>query len=209
MNPYYRDDWVTIYNGDCLEVMKEFPDKYFDLCLTDPPYGIGKLWVGGKGHGWGRARLQGEERNIWDNTPAKRDSFDEIFRISNNQIIWGGNYFNLPISRGWLIWNKPERNFSLAEAEMAWTSKDMVIRVFDYRRSDSNRKHPTQKPLALMKWCLGFFPKAITVIDPFMGSGTTLRACKDLGRKCTGIEINEDYCDIAVQRLAQEVLPIY
>jgi len=96
----------------------------------------------------------------------------------------------------------------LAEAELAWTTRDNVIRVFDCRRSDPDREHPTQKPLDLMRWCLGFFPEAQTVLDPFMGSGTTLRAAKDLGRKAIGIEIEERYCEIAAKRMAQEVLAL-
>jgi site-specific DNA-methyltransferase (adenine-specific) len=190
-----------IYNMDCLAFMKTLPDKCIDLVLTDPPYGIGELWVGGKGHGWGKAREQGEVRNEWDSKTPSQEVFDEIIRVSKNQIIWGGNYFNLPISRGWLIWNKPERGFSLAEAELAWTSRDMVIRVFDCHRSDTGRTHPTQKPLNLMEWCLTFFPDALTVFDPFLGSGTTAVACKQLGRNFIGCEISPEYCKIAQQRL--------
>ncbi len=197
-----------LYNLDCLKYMKTCPDKSFDLVLTDPPYGIGELWVGGKGHGWGNARKQGEVRNEWDSQTPNQEYFDEIMRVSKNQIIWGGNYFNLPTSRGWLIWNKPERGFSLAEAELAWTSRDMVMRVWDGHRSDTGRKHPTQKPLELMEWCLNFFPEADLVFDPFMGSGTTAVACKKLGRKCVGIEIDENYFKIAQDRLKQGVLPI-
>lgn len=195
-----------VIQGDCLEVMKTFKDNQFDLVLTDPPYGIGKLWVGGKGHGWGNARKQGEVRNEWDNTTPSQEYFDEMLRVSKHQIIWGGNYFDLPVSRGWLVWNKPERNFTLAEAELAWTSRDMVIRVGDFNRSESDRKHPTQKPLKLMRWCLTFFPEAKTVLDPFMGSGTSCRAAKDMGKEYVGVEINPEYYKIAEERLRQEVL---
>jgi DNA modification methylase len=104
------------------------------------------------------------------------------------------------------VWNKPERGFSLAEAELAWTSRDNVVRVFDGNRSDPGREHPTQKPIKLMTWCLSFFPDAASVLDPFMGSGTTLRAAKDLGRKAIGIEVEERYCEIAARRMRQEVL---
>ena len=196
----------NIIQGDCLEEMRKFPDNHFDLVLTDPPYGIGKKWVGGKGHGWGKAREQGEARNEWDSTTPSQEYFDEIMRVSKNQVIWGGNYFNLPVSRGWLVWNKPERNFTLAEAELAWTSRDMVIRVGNYPRSEYDREHPTQKPLKLFKWCLTFFPDAKTVLDPYAGSGTTLRACKDLGLDCTVIEISPKYVEIIKKRERQEVL---
>ena len=192
--------------GDCLEVMQGFKDNQFDLVLTDPPYGIGHLSTGGSSGGWANTRSQDAERMNWDDKTPSQEYFDEIFRVSKHQIIWGGNYFVLPVSRGWLVWNKPERGFSLAEAELAWTSKDMVIRVGDFNRSESDRKHPTQKPVKLFKWCLVKFPEAKTILDPFMGSGTTLRACKDLGLDGTGIEINPDYVKIAQDRLKQEVL---
>jgi len=122
-------------------------------------------------------------------------------------IVWGGNHFALPPSRGWLVWNKPERGFTLAEAELAWTNMDRVIRVCDCRRSDPHRTHPTQKPLAVMKWCIKQAPADCqTILDPFMGSGTTLRAAKDLGRRAIGVEISEAYCEIAANRLRQGVL---
>lgn len=188
--------------GDCLEVMKKLPDKCVDLVLTDPPYGIAKKWVGGKGHGWGKARKEGEVRNEWDLEAPSQELFNEIIRVSKNQIIWGGNYFNLPASRCWLVWNKPERNFSLAEAELAWTSFDKVVRVFDCHRSDTGRVHPTQKPIKLMKWCIDkYSDENMTILDPFLGSGTTAVACKQLNRNFIGIEISPEYCKIAEERL--------
>jgi site-specific DNA-methyltransferase (adenine-specific) len=105
------------------------------------------------------------------------------------------------------VWTKPERDFSLSEAELAWTSRDAVIRVFDGVRSDVGRQHPTQKPLALMTWCISKMSAVGSVLDPFMGSGTTLVAAKQLGRNAIGIEIEERYCEIAAKRLSQEVLP--
>lgn len=188
--------------------MRELPDKCIDLVLTDPPYGIAKTWVGGFSdkHGWGKAGAEASVRNEWDDKIPGIEYFNEIFRVSKNQIIWGGNYFPLPVSRGWLVWNKPERNFTLAEAELAWTSRDMVIRVLDFHRSDTGRQHPTQKPLDLMRWCLNFFPDCKTVLDPFAGSGTTLRAAMDLQKDFIGIEISPDYCQIAENRLKQQVL---
>jgi site-specific DNA-methyltransferase (adenine-specific) len=198
----------TIYNEDCLETMKRMPDNFVDLIVTDPPYGIASVWKGGGGHGWGKARKEGVFRNKWDEKPPSKEIFDEMFRVSKNQIIsWGGNYFVLPTSRCWLVWNKPERNFTLAEAELAWTSFDKVVRVKDCNRSDTDRKHPTQKPLKLMRWCISNYSEPTDIIyDPFMGSGTTARACKDLGRNFIGSEISKEYCDIAEQRLGQGVL---
>jgi len=181
--------------------MKEMGDKSVDLILTDPPYGIARVWKGGSSGGWGKSRKETSERNFWDNKTPDKIYFDEIFRISKNQIIWGGNYFELPISRGWLIWNKPERNFTLSEAELAWTSRDMVMRVLDCHRSDSNRKHPTQKPEKLMEWSLSFFPETKSVFDPFMGSGTTGVACKKTGVDFTGCELDPTYFTIAKKRI--------
>lgn len=206
--PYYEDAkaGITIYHGDCRDILPTLGPV--DLILTDPPYGIGAIWKGGKGHGWANAREQGKERNQWDAESPDAATIAQVLAGGKDAIVWGGNYFDLPISRGWLIWNKPERNFTLAEAELAWTSKDMVIRVFDCHRSDADRRHPTQKPVGLMRWCLSFFPDAQTILDPFMGSGTTLRAAKDLGRKAIGIEIEERYAEIAAKRLAQEVMAL-
>ena len=204
MKPYYADESVTLYHGDCREVLPTL--ESVDLLLTDPPYGIASVWTGGRSHGWGNARSDSGVRNGWDAAAPDKALLDLMLSKATDAVIWGGNYFPLPVSRGWLIWNKPERNFTLAEAELAWTSRDMVIRVADLPRSEVGRQHPTQKPLSLMRWCLGFFPKAETVIDPFAGSGTTLRAAKDLGRSAIGIEAHEPYCEIAARRLDQGVL---
>ena len=202
VDPYYCDDSVCIIHGDCREIVPEL--GRFDLLLTDPPYGIGHVWKGGSGHGWGKAREQGGLRNSWD---AEAPDIEPLLRVCDVQIIWGGNYFVLPQSRGWLVWNKPERGFTLSEAELAWTNRDTVIRVFDHHRSDSGRKHPTQKPLKLMAWCIKLAgDDAKIILDPFAGSGTTGRAAKDLGRKAVLIEIEERYCEVAARRMGQEVL---
>jgi site-specific DNA-methyltransferase (adenine-specific) len=206
MTPYYADDSVTLYHGDCREVLPTL--EHFDLLLTDPPYGIGGVWKGGFSgkHGWGKAGDESGVRNEWDATAPDESTIALLLASADDAVIWGGNYFALPPSRGWLVWNKPERNFTLAEAELAWTSRDMVIRVADLPRSEAGRQHPTQKPLSLMHWCLRFFPKAATVVDPFAGSGTSLVAAKTIGLKSVGIEAHERYCEIAARRLAQDTL---
>jgi site-specific DNA-methyltransferase (adenine-specific) len=204
LNPYYQDDHVTLYHGDCLEVVPLL--RPVDLLLTDPPYGIAAIWQGGRGHGWGKTKTEQTVRNQWDIAAPSADSIGLLLSKAKEAVIWGGNYFTLPPSRGWLVWNKPERNFTLAEAELAWTSRDMVIRVCDLPRSDVGREHPTQKPLRLMQWCLSFFPNAQTVLDPYCGSGTTLVAAKALGRRAVGIELEERYCEVAAKRLLQDVL---
>lgn len=210
IEPYYDRDGITIYHADCREILPLLKPGSIDLVLTDPPYGIAGKWQGGfkEDAGWSKADASREARNAWDDAPPDPETLNQIIGMAKNAVIWGGNYFPLPPSRGWLVWNKPERNFTLAEAELAWTNRDNVIRVADLPRSDYGREHPTQKPLRLMKWCIGFFPDAQTILDPFMGSGTTLRAAKDLGRRAIGIELEERYCEVAVRRLQQSVLPL-
>lgn len=206
MKPYYTEGGIAIYHGDCREVLPSLPPA--DLLLTDPPYGIAALWKGGSGHGWERASALGAERNEWDGLPPSDETLQLCLSKADYAIIWGGNYFTLPPSRCWLVWNKPERGFTLAEAELAWTNIDAVVRVWDCRRSDPDRQHPTQKPLSLMKWCIQKASTAQTVLDPFMGSGTTLVAAKQLNRRAIGIEIEERYCELAAKRLAQGVLEL-
>ena len=196
---------VTLHLGDCLEFMRGMDAGSVDAVVTDPPYGIANVWKGGAGSGWGVARLATPQRNGWDAAPPDKSVFDELLRVSKQACIWGGNHFDLPKSRGWLVWVKPERGFSLSEAELAWTSRDMPMRVFDANRSDQGRQHPTQKPLSLMTWCLDVLriPRGATVFDPFMGSGTTGVACVRTGRKFIGCEIDAQYFAIAQRRIAE------
>lgn len=202
--PYWKspDGAATVYCGDCMKILPTLPKV--DALITDPPYGIADKWVGGFNtkHGWGKAKDESVLRNEWDVRPLDKPTLDLILASAKQSIIWGGNYFELPPSRCWLIWNKPERGFSLAEAEMAWTNRDNVVRVFDAPRSEPDRTHPTQKPLSLMLWCAE--KTTGDILDPFMGSGTTGVAAIRLGRKFIGIEISEKYCVIAVERIKTE-----
>lgn len=198
-NPYYADDAVALIHADCREVLPTL--GRFDLLLTDPPYGIGFAAQPTK---WQRAA--GKTAKDWDNETV---SLDMVLGLAEKSIIWGGNYYLLPPSRGWLVWYKPDSPPSMSHVELAWTSMDMNASIFNRSISSTNAErvgHPTQKPLALMAWCLSFAPDAVTVLDPFAGSGTTGRACKDLGRKCVLIEREEKYCEIAAKRMLQEVL---
>lgn len=190
--------------GDCLVVMQEL--GRFDACLTDPPYGIDYGRAGGfsASHGWGSWR----ENVEWDTDRPSKEVFRLILEGSKEQIIWGGNYFAdlLPPSMRWLSWDKGQRDFSLADIELAWTSQQKAARVFDYARGKAvkdGKVHPTQKPVALMEWCLGFVPKAKTILDPFMGSGTTLVACQRLGRAGTGVELKPEYFEAACRRVEE------
>ena len=183
--------------GDCLPVMRGLPNV--DAVLTDPPYGIRADENPVRGiHRHGKTR--------WDRNRPDKIVFDEILKIAPQQIIWGGNYFSdyLPPRMRWLVWDKGQREFSLADFEMAWTSQNKAARAFDYPRNlalQDGKKHPTQKPLELMRWCLGFLKDAQTILDPFMGSGTTGVACVKEGKSFVGIEIDPDYFEIACERV--------
>jgi len=201
--PYYDHAGITIYNCDCREVLP-FLDPV-DLVLTDPPYGIGFA-----SQPTNYQRAKGFEKKSWDNEPVSLAILTHVRAISLDQCIWGGNYYALPPTRGWLAWYKRDGPESFGDFELAWTTRDAVTRLLDHTISATNKErvgHPTQKPLKLMTWCLGFFPDAKTILDPFMGSGTTLVAAKLMGRKAIGIEIEEKYCEIAVERLAQDCIP--
>ena len=176
--------------GDCLEVMPLLGKV--DAVVTDPPYGIGIT----KSNRLATSRgLGGKD---WDDKPADLSTFPDV-----PSIIWGGNYFDLPPTRCVLVWDKNNAGRDFADFEMAWTNLDMVARRIVMRpmNMDGGKQHPTQKPVALMKWCLGFLPNATTILDPFMGSGTTLVACEKLGRQGIGIELDPDYFAIACKRV--------
>ena len=211
----------TIYNEDCLETMKRMPDKSIDLILTDPPYGIGISktgLVGGSDSKSKLAKLKQYTASDWDAKIPSREVFEEMFRVSKNQVIFGGNYFveYLQNSPCWIVWDKDNGNTSFADCELAWTSFDTSVRLKRYRwngmlqenmKHKEERYHPTQKPVPLMRWILAKYAKEGDVIyDPFMGSGTTARACADLGFAYIGSEISKEYCDIAEERLRQGVL---
>lgn len=200
LTPFYEEPAAKIYCGDCRKIAPLLPD--FDLLLTDPPYGLRDRLQGGT---WGKS-FEGDYQT-WDAAAPPEWVLQMLMSKTRWQIVWGGNYFALPPSRGWLVWNKPERGLTIADAEIAWTNLDRNIRTFDSPRNpDGKRVHPTQKPVELMSWCFNQTPEIKTVFDPYMGSGTTLVAAKLRGIKAVGIETNEDYCKLAVARLAQGVL---
>lgn len=210
--PYYQDKQITIYLGDCAEVMPEL--GIYDLLLTDPPYGINRDGQAGDLIGAAGAR-KAHEFGGWDAKPPNAAVFKEMFISSCNQIIWGANYFvdRLPVARGWLVWNKIQRILQ-SDGELAYTSFDIPLRICDMSRGELNAdgtQHPTQKPVSLMKWCiaLGCLNKrAISILDPFCGSGSTLVAAKEMGHRATGIEISERYAEIAAKRLSQNQLEL-
>lgn len=214
MKPYYERNGITIYHGDCREILPHLPKV--DLVLTDPPYGIGAYKTGSMGGGV-LAKQSRFAPVSWDDAPIDATTVSQVVNAGRKAILWGGNYFELPPQSCWLVWDKVNGSNNFADCELAWTNLGGAVRKKSFRwqgmlqedmANKETRQHPTQKPIQVMTWCLSFFPEAKTILDPFMGSGTTLVAAKNLGRKAIGIEIEEKYCEIAVKRLAQEVLAL-
>lgn len=201
--------------GDCLPIMRTFKDKQFDLVLCDPPYGIGassKKFINGTSK---TKKDYYEDGEGWDTAIPSKEYFDEIFRISKNQVIWGGNYFieYLYNTRCFLVLDKTIHGNSYADCEMAWTSFDKVARIKAFNiavTTADGRVHPTQKPLELFRWILeNYSDEEMKILDPFMGSGTTLVAAKQLNRNAVGIEISPEYCAIAQKRLDTTPTPMF
>jgi len=181
--------------GDCREILPTL--GRVDAVVTDPPYGIGIT----KSNRLAVSRGMGGKN--WDDEPIGPDVIAQMRGMSEYQIIWGGNYFDLPPTRAPLVWDKNNAGRDFADFELAWTNIDMVARRIILRpmNMDGGKVHPTQKPIQVMQWCLGFLPASQTILDPFMGSGTTGVACVKTGRRFIGIEIDEDYFDIACERI--------
>lgn len=193
---------ITLYRGDSREILPTLAKA--DAVVTDPPYGIGassKKFI----NGTSKTNKDYYADVCWDVAPPDAEMFRIILDSARDAIIWGGNYFPLPPSRCFLVWDKTIHGNSYADCELAWTTLDKVARIKALNMVAANqdgRVHPTQKPLDLMKWCLAQIPKAGTILDPFMGSGTTGVAAVKLGRKFTGIEIEPRYFDIACKRIS-------
>lgn len=221
--PYYDHGGITIYHGDCRDILPSL--GRFDLLLTDPPYGIGLDTANASREYSPGARAAGKGWRCVDHPPVHGDDepFDPapLMGASSAHILWGANNYasKLPDSPCWLAWDRKcgrgaDTNATEAELAAVLGHRFTTVSVFRHmwtgyqRDSEVGRRvlHPTQKPVALMRWCLSFFPEARTVVDPYMGSGPVARACKDAGLRYVGIEIVEKYCEIAVRRLAQEVL---
>lgn len=215
IEPYFRTDNGVLYCADCLEVMKHIPEKSIDLVLTDPPYGID---IHNKNKSRGKL-CDAKDYGIieWDKRIPKKEIFDIMFLISKNQIIFGGNYFieYLKNSSCWIVWDKVNYSNDFADCELAYTSLGSAIRMFKFQwngmlqgdmKNKQIRVHPTQKPIQLMEWCLcNYSNKLDSIINPFLGSGTTAVACEKLNLKWIGIELSEKYCAIAKKRILNEV----
>ncbi len=203
----------TLYQADCAELLPTL--GRFDAVITDPPYGILNLeGVGStaavrksprqQGSGALKNRILNTSNVEWDIAPTA-EVFEQIRRMSTAQVIWGGNYFPLPPARAILVWDKEQPWPNFSQVELAWTSLSRPAAIFRLSgtRGTPEKVHPTQKPLALMAWCLGFLPDAVTVLDPFLGSGTTGVAAVQMGRSFTGIERDAGYFAIACKRIEQ------
>ena len=195
---------ATLFLGDCLEILPALPKV--DACVTDPPYGIGEAK---KNHA-SRDRFHVSREygtSDWDNKTAD-EAISLAVDMARQSVVFGGNYYRLPPASCWLVWDK-ENSGDFADAELAWTNTKGAVRLLRHRwngmirasERDTQRVHPTQKPIVVMEWAIGF-TAAETILDPFMGSGTTGVACANLGRKFIGIEIEERYFDIACERIA-------
>ena len=198
---------ATIYNMDCMELLKATPDKFYDLAIVDPPYGIGGDSLHSnralKGAGKLKNRALNTGNTKWDIAP-EQEYFNELKRVSKNQIIWGGNYFDMPKSRGVICWDKcqPWPNFSAWE--MAWTSFDCVARIFRFDNRTSDKIHPTQKPISLYEWLLATYAKDCkTILDTHLGSGSHAIACNNLGFELTACELDKDYYEASIKRIQQ------
>lgn len=197
-------DKVTYIHGDCMDYMRSLPDNAFDLAVVDPPYSKAGGNVGRTGGTW--AAKYGTSIRNWDIAPSD-EYFKELFRVSRNQIIWGGNYFNLPPTRCFLIWRKLSisEDFTMAMAEYAWTSFDGNAKVFDCApqgKKNDPRIHPCQKPIALYKWILERYAKqGDRILDTHLGSGSSAIAAQLLGFDFVGIEIDDAYYNAAVNRI--------
>lgn len=188
----------TLYLGDCRDILPTLGKV--DAVVTDPPYGV--LAESGSA---ATRRSSGNKTDgvmSWDIAPTK-ELISVLQRQSKNQMFWGGCHLELGPTFGYLIWDKEIDGLNFGEVEFCWTNSKFAPRIFRYRafNVDGGKQHPTQKPIELMKWCLGFLPDAQTILDPFMGSGTTGVACAKLGRKFIGIELEPKYFDIACKRI--------
>ena len=209
------DTWqsgdVTLYLGDCMDVMQGMDDKSVDAVITDPPYGIGeaagknasrtKIWVA---KDYGNA--------TWDNERVDGQYINAMLGIGKEIVLFGGNYYAdlLPPSSSWIVWDKVNGKNDFADCELAWTSHDRAVRKIEWtwngfiRRGGDIKYHPTQKPLGVMRWIIGNYTYPLdTIFDPFMGSGTTGVACVQLGRKFIGIELEPKYFEIAKKRIQE------
>jgi site-specific DNA-methyltransferase (adenine-specific) len=193
-----REPISQVTNEDCMELMSRYPDKYFELAIVDPPYGIGISK---------NPFRQKHSKKIWDDAIPKENYFTELFRVSKNQIIWGGNYFNLEPTQCFIIWDKiqPE-NFSSAMCEMAWTNFEKPAKIIRKRvvNSEANKIHPTQKPVKLYEWILkNYASEGDKILDTHLGSGSSRIAADKMGFDFYACELDSDYFEAQEKRFKE------
>jgi len=203
-NEYDGRSKIRLYNCDCMEFLKNVPDKFYELAIVDPPYGLNitKIW-GDEKYGYKQW-----DKKEWDVKSPDKSYFDELFRVSKNQIIWGANHFITDINKnsaGWIVWDKGQRNFTLADGEMAWTSFDKAMRIFSYSRASANKEerfHINQKPINLYKWILeNYAIKGDKILDTHFGSLSIGIACWDMSYNLDACELDPEYYESAKNRL--------
>lgn len=193
------------YNMDCLQGMKEFPDKYFDLAIVDPPYGISVKHNMGRRKG---GKKSDYPKAYWDKTIPSKDYFEELFRVSKKQVIWGGNYFDLPPTKCFLIWRKPQisEDVSFSMCEYAWTNLDGTAKEWVGMSNEKDRIHVTQKPVALYEWILTRYAKdGDIILDTHVGSASSLIACYNTNHEFVGFELDKHYYELSKARLETEM----
>jgi len=198
-------DKIEITNEDNMVLMARYPDKYFDLAIVDPPYGININESIGRYKG---QKHSGQKKITWDNETPKQEYFNELFRVSKNKIIWGGNYFNLPPTKCFLIWDKLfSEDLSFSMYEMAWTSFFSTAKGFKFNPAlDRPKRHPTQKPIELYKWLLDKYAKqGDKILDTHLGSGSIAIACHDYGFELTACELDAEYYENAIKRIKTHI----
>jgi site-specific DNA-methyltransferase (adenine-specific) len=229
--PCYRLPFLSLFHADCMEIMKQYPDKYFDLAIVDPPYGIG---INKGGHTLaGNGNFKGGNFKVkatkytggeWDNEPPNKEYFDEVFRISKNQIIWGANHFihQMPISSScWIVWDKDNGESFQADCELAWTSFNTAVRKFSWRwwgllqqnmANKQKRIHPTEKPIQLYEFLIKEYSKPnFKILDTHFGSGSIALAVDKANRldkmnlHLTACEIDKEYIDKAIKRISESI----
>jgi site-specific DNA-methyltransferase (adenine-specific) len=200
---------MKITNEDNMELMARYEDKYFDLAIVDPPYGIGV--DGNKEQRWADGSLKRKAHKLkgWDSDIPSEQYFKELFRVSKNQIIWGGNYFTeyLKPTKAWVFWYKAQQGLTMSDGELAWTSLKKVTRMYTLHRTylwQEKPQHPTQKPVKLYEWLLMNYAKeGDKILDTHLGSGSIAIACHNLGYDLTACELDKDYYNAAIKRIEQ------
>ena len=197
-------DKIEITNEDNMQLMARYPDNYFKLAICDPEYGINasNMQMGSGKHKWKKGKH-------WDSKPPSDNYFTELFRVTENQIIWGGNYFNLTLNNNWIIWDKLNPNMSFSEAELAWCSIKRNIRIFKHYSAKvevGGKIHPTQKPVELYKWLLhNYANEGDKILDTHLGSGSIAIACHDMNFELTACELDNDYYNDAIKRISNHI----